>query len=352
MQAIAAHPSQQTFAACSVERPSLPLDGAIIRTTGCGLCGTDVEKLQQHKVPDGSILGHEVVGIIDQLGPHAPAPLQSGQRVVSAHHVPCQTCHFCLNGSPSMCATFKATNIHPGGFAQYYALSGAHLQHTTFAIPSHISDREAACVEPLACVIRAIDRLPSIQATGNTQPSAAIIGLGFIGLLASQTFHLAGYSTLGVDTFAPRLSLAQTAHYADLLWQPTGDDTPKTNFLTQHTATGHADVVCLTVGNEAAWQTALSLVRNGGTILLLASSQTTPPNLANKLYYREVSVIPSYSPSLQSLQTAAQWVFERNVRLNPLITHPMPWTHINEGLTAYLNREAIKVFLTPPHAEA
>ena len=91
--------------------PELPQGGAIIQTLGCGLCGTDAEKIQQRKVPVGSVLGHEVVGRIHQLDAHYNGDFSVGDRLVLAHHVPCEICHYCLNGSPSMCADFKASNL-------------------------------------------------------------------------------------------------------------------------------------------------------------------------------------------------------------------------------------------------
>lgn len=330
--------------------PSLPPGGALVRMTGCGLCGTDVEKLVQRRVKPGTVLGHEVVGIVTAVDESAPR-FAVGQRVVVAHHVPCQSCHYCHNGSPSMCRQFKATNLAPGGFAEWFAVSHAHWQHTTFAIPSHIADREAACIEPLACVIRAVDRLRPTP----HQPTAAIIGMGFIGLLAGQTFQQRGYKTLGVDVNPARMALADIAGMVDAFYMPEIHDTLLERFLNEQTPTGHVDVVCLTAVNPKALSLALRLVRDGGQLLVLAGRSGTPDDgeedslgLLNTLYHREINVVTSYSPSLQSLQEAAHWVFQRRVRLTPLVTHPLPLEQFEEGVALYLRGEAIKVFYAGP----
>jgi L-iditol 2-dehydrogenase len=338
---LAVDASAQKFKQVEQACPALPVDGALLSTTGCGLCGTDVEKLLYKKVPDGSVLGHEVVGKIAALGEQALCDFKVGQRVIVAHHVPCDTCHYCLNASPSMCLAFKQSNFSPGGFTPTLALSQGHLQHTTFAIPDHISDREAACTEPLACVLRAIDRLKPMQG----QASVAVIGLGFIGLMASQVFKQQGAWVLGLDTEASRLHLAEVAGYSSAVWQATQEASSPAlqTLLEANTAVGKVDTVCLTVGNKAAWELALSLVRDGGQILVLAASPEVNVS-ASTLYYRELNVITSYSPSLASLKAATEWIFNRRISLTPLITHPISWRQANEGLEAYRKREAIKVF--------
>ncbi|MFM7389642.1 MAG: alcohol dehydrogenase catalytic domain-containing protein [Vampirovibrionales bacterium] len=351
-------------------------EGLLMATLACGLCGTDVEKLQQRKVPQGSVLGHEVVGRITALSsPHPPLtcwqePLQVGDRIVVAHHVPCGDCHYCQHHSPSMCQTFKQTNLLPGGFASQVFVSSAHIAHTTFKVPSHISHREAACVEPLACVLRAVRRCNQAtqhpvltgQAVHNnvTQqhiecPSpqrVAVIGLGFIGLLASQVFKQQGDVVLGYDLKASRLFLAQQGAMVDVATQATQpiehQHAQAEPFLAKH-PNGDAlgvDVVCLTVVNPHTVAQALRLVRDGGVVLVLAGNATQATTVdLTPLYYREITVVTSYSPALQDLEQAARWVFERRLSLTPLLTHPTPLHEANQGLEAYLQGEAIKTIL-------
>ena len=321
--------------------PACPPQGALLHVAGCGLCGTDVDKLLKGRRPATGVLGHEVVGTIIELAPDVDAALgwHVGQRIMVAHHIPCGECHYCLNASPSMCRAFKASNIAPGGYAETIALSGQHLAHTTFAIPSHISWREASCIEPLACVVRAVDKCP----TAKGQATAAVIGLGFIGQLAGQVFGLRGYQTLGLDVNPKRVALANVMQSVACATIP--QEASLQAFL-DATPTSGVDVVCLTVVNAAAIAQALALVREGGTLLIVAGPPTAEQGqlCADTLYHREVSVVTSYSPSLASLQQAAQWIFERKVAVTPLITHPMPIEAFDEGVLLYRQGEAMKVF--------
>jgi L-iditol 2-dehydrogenase len=348
MRAITVAYAPQTFPALLesyATKPSCPTDGALIRTLGGGLCGTDVEKIQQHKVPEGTILGHEMVGEIVELGtnytpdPNNPETLFTiGDRLVIAHHVPCGICHFCVNGSPSSCAVFKASNLIPGGFAEFFAISQAHLHHTCFKVPSHIATREAACTEPLACVLRAVRRVGTAQ-----NGSVAVVGLGFIGLLASQVFGLQGWQVLGLDLNPQRLALASIANYCHAVAHPSEQETQWQQWLAGQ-PTGQVDVVCLTVVNETTLALALKMVRNGGTLLLMAGQGKQAVALnPSVLYYREINVVTSYSPALEDLQQAFQLITTRAVSLTPLLTHPLPMAQFAEGFRAYTAGEAIKV---------
>ncbi|HEX9069964.1 MAG TPA: alcohol dehydrogenase catalytic domain-containing protein, partial [Ktedonobacterales bacterium] len=114
-----------------VEQPRPDAGELIVRVAGCGLCGSDLVKIAQD-APPPVILGHELAGRVVAAG--EGAPLAVGTRVTVAHHVPCGQCHFCRHGNESMCATFKASNITPSGFAEYIRVSARHATKTTFAL--------------------------------------------------------------------------------------------------------------------------------------------------------------------------------------------------------------------------
>lgn len=325
-----------------VEMPQVPPGGALLRVVGCGLCGSDLDKWRHRKAPVGAVLGHEVVGVIEALAPDADTTLRVGQRVACAHHTPCQTCHDCRNGAESMCQTFKRSNFRPGGFAQRLALSADHLRLTTFAVPEAISDAEASCIEPLACTLRAIRRGGPVQ-----NGRVAVIGLGFIGLMAAQRYKMQGYAVEGYDRQAARVSLARAQG-----WLDTGmiveDDRPLAPASAQA-----VDRVFLSVVTPHTLSLAFQRVRDGGALLLFASPPGVGPTLdPATLYFREISVIPSYSPALQDLQQAAELIFSRRLDVSPLCTHTWPMARLEEALALYQRGEAIKLFLTPPPAES
>jgi L-iditol 2-dehydrogenase len=327
--------------------PALPARGALLRVIGCSICGSDLDKIVHRKATPGTVLGHEVVGRIIELALDAPCGWAVGDRLVVSHHVPCRVCHYCHNGSEPMCRAFKQTNLDPGGFAEIVALSEKHLQHTAFAIPNGVDNETASCVEPLACVLRAIRRGHSQSNKGNepgTQ-SVLIAGLGFIGLLAAQVYQHQGIAVTGVDIDPQRLAWAREKGLVPQAFHPVNELTDLKRHLSETTPLGQADIVFLTAVNAASIALALEAVREGGTIILFASGGATVAFDAQTLYFREISVIPSYSPELQDLQAAAQMLFANIINANALVSHQMPLSEITEAVEQYRTGQARKVFI-------
>ena len=100
-------------------------------------------------------------------------PLYVGQRIAFAHHVPDYGSHYSRFGSESMDPMFKQTNIEPGGFSEYIRLSPVHVRHNVVPVPDHVPDLRAMFMEPLACTLRAMDRVPL-----DAGQSALIVGIG------------------------------------------------------------------------------------------------------------------------------------------------------------------------------
>jgi L-iditol 2-dehydrogenase len=334
--------SGKTITVRDIQCPGLPPGGAIIRVKGCGICGSDLDKLLHRDLADGTVLGHEVVGVIETLSDEAKDQyphLQVGQRVSVAHHVPCQQCHYCRHGSPSMCRTFKKSNIEPGGFSELIAVSKEHLAHTVFAIPDGVPDEAASCIEPLACCVRAVDRIPP-----DVGEHVLVVGLGFIGLMTAQYFQHQGFSTHGVDLKPERVSLAcehDMIQYAD-----ASQEVVLETLFAQTQGRG-ADVVFLSIVNPAALNLAMKAVRDGGTLVLFASHGEEVPLInQNELYFRELTVLTSYSPSLQHLQKAYDLIVNNQVRVDPLMSHVYPLNALAQAMEAYRTGQALKVFIT------
>ncbi|MDH4380209.1 MAG: alcohol dehydrogenase catalytic domain-containing protein [Vampirovibrionales bacterium] len=320
------------MAPVSVAIPSCPTDGALLRLNACGLCGSDVEKLRFQKASAGSILGHEVVATLVEIGPQYQGHFQIGDRLALAHHVPCGHCVYCRHDAESMCAQFKATNLTPGGFAEVIAVTGGHLAHTAFKVPKSVSDAQASGLEPLACVLKGIRRgaLP-----GNR---VLIIGLGYIGLLAAQVYTHQGVHVVGVDVRSGRVKQA-----LDWGWVAEGytpEALPNTSL--------QVDGVFASMVTQTTIESSLHHVRDGGTLVLFSRGFGTPePTLpCSDLYFRQITVVPSYSPGLHDLQQAAHWLFDGTINAEKLITHSLPLKKLPEGLKAYQTGNALKVLAT------
>ena len=321
----------------TLEKPTCPIDGGIIKLLACGLCGSDVEKIKAGKTD--AILGHELVGEIIELGNKLPKSLQHykiGQRLALAHHIPCQTCQYCNSGHPSMCVQFKSTNIYPGGFSDYIALSKLHLEHTCFILKDTTPTSEAVLIEPLSCCIRAADRLAHQMIRAQGKKSVLVIGLGFIGLLSAFALQKRGFEVHGLDINTNRVEFAKQLNWVQ-------------DAKTELDNTHHFDAVFITACLESTLITAQTYVKNGGTILLFSGGTFKPVLDHNEIYHRELTVMSSYSPSLLSLQEANDWVQNKLIPLERLSSQFKYYSLANtqDGLNDYLTGKTLKAIITP-----
>lgn len=285
--------------------------GAIIKTLGCGLCGSDIVKFQQKLAKNGTVLGHEIVGEIVEID--SKTDFKIGDKIVSAHHIPCFDCIYCRGENYSMCGHFKETNIQPGGFSEYVYLSEEHLKNVAIKIPNNLDEVEASFYEPLACCVRAIKRTELKK--GST---VLVIGLGSIGILMGQALRAFEMNVFGCDLIQERLDLAIKLGF-DKTFKSSDMEQTKEKILS-NTANFGVDAVFMTSGADVTIDLALKSVRSGGKILVFAS---TPKNFGfanNEIYYRELTVMGSYSPSPADLKDSIELIASGKVRVKGIST--------------------------------
>ena len=284
-----------------VFKPVLTSKGAIIKVLGCGLCGSDIVKIK-HATPESEdkiVLGHEVVGVIEEINCRV-RDLKVGDVVSVAHHYPCFDCEYCKNKSYSMCKTFKESNIYPAGFAEYIKVDENHLKYTVYRMNQFLKDDEKAFMEPLSCCLRAIRRAGFEYNKDNSAHSALVIGLGSIGLLMLKGLRAFGVNAYGLDVSQERSILAAQHGFCF-------EDNKK------------YDVVFLTAGSDGAIKTALKHVINGGKIIVFSSVKDDLTAFSNnEIYYRELSIISSYSPSVEDIKLASELINNKIVEVKGL----------------------------------
>ncbi|MCB1214697.1 MAG: alcohol dehydrogenase catalytic domain-containing protein, partial [Deltaproteobacteria bacterium] len=226
-----------------------------LQVEACGICGTDLLKIDRQlpKVP--VVLGHELCGVVTQTG-KGVSNFKPGDRMVVAHHVPCQSCHYCLHGNPSMCLHFKSTNLDPGGFSEYLRVPAQHVQHTAFKVPQKLKSEFALMTEPLSCCIRNIRR-----ANLKKNDVVVIIGMGSIGLMSLQLLKLQECQVITLDLKEERrdLSLKLGADFSF-----TQADDAFTKSLEKISQGRGADLIIFTAGNHQLFSQSFQWIRNGG----------------------------------------------------------------------------------------
>jgi L-iditol 2-dehydrogenase len=318
-------------------RPAVGPGELLLRVRGCGLCGSDIAKIVAPDTRGPAVFGHEVVGDVVETG-EGVAGFTVGDRVVAAHHVPCGACHYCRRGSESMCRAFKASNLDPGGFAEYVRVPPANVRHASFRVPDHLTDEEASFVEPLACCLRAVDR-----ARVEPGDTAVVVGLGSIGCLFTQLLARAGAAVAGADPLAPRAALARA-----LGARVAGEPHAVARAARELSDGRGADHVIVTGGGADVLGWAVGLTRDGGSVHYFAGGpgDSLPLPLAT-LYHHELTITTTYSSSPTTLARAFWLLAAGKVEVARLITHRLPLDRLAEGVDLMRRREALKVYVTP-----
>jgi len=325
-----------------VEERPLPQIGPgeiLLKVRACGICGTDVLKVNRSLPKGPVVLGHELVGEVVEIGSGVKKFAQ-GDRIVVAHHVPCGQCHYCLHSNHSMCRHFKKTNLDPGGFSEFLRIPAEHVEQTAFKVPETLSDDEGLFTEPLSCCVRNLRRAHLLP-----NDLVVIVGMGSIGLMTLQLLKLIGTQVLALDLKEERLELAKSLG-ADFTLR--GDDPQITSFVESHTEGRKADLVVFTAGGGGVFTKSFDWIRDGGALNLFASLSDHPvPTSLDALYHHEITVFSSYSPSPEDLGTAHQLLCEGKVNVNPLITHHIGLEELNQGIEWINRQEALKVIVNP-----
>ncbi len=276
-------------------------NGAIVKVLGCGLCGSDIVKFVHKIAKDGTVLGHEIVAEIVEI--NSKSDFKIGDEIVTSHHIPCGECVYCKHGNVSMCKHFKSTNIRPGGFSEYVYISEEHLLNVAQLKPKNLSDIEASFYEPLGCIVRAVKRANLLDGD-----KALVVGLGSIGILTAQALKAYGAKVVGCDLIPERIEKLKSLGIEAIDVRNLPDEFK-------------ADAIFMTSGADKAIDTALKYVRNGGKIIVFSSTphdESAYPN--NEIYYRELTVMGSYSPSPKDLKESLDLLQSGKVNVKNLST--------------------------------
>lgn len=327
----------------SLPRPEPGPGELLLRLRYAGLCGTDLFKLRHARAEPGSVLGHEVVGTVEALGP-GTLGFEPGDRVVVPHHVACGVCDLCRRGSETLCPGFRENLLVPGGFSELILVRERAVRLAMFGLPAHVSDEAAVFLEPAACVLRGIRQSRLIETPAASV--AAILGGGSMGLL-----HL-----LVLRTVRPDLRVVVSDPVLERLERarelgaeaavPPGYARDAVDALSQGFG---ADVAFDTAGGSEALAAALELVRPGGAVVLFAhagESERADFEL-NPFFKSEGRLIATYSSSLSEQREVHRLLSGRRLDPSPLVTHRLPLSRFEEAVELASELRALKILLTP-----
>lgn len=334
---VAFSPEQGSVVVVDQPIPAIGEGEALIELSLCGLCGTDLMKVDTPNQRRPFQLGHEVVGRVAQVG--SDVDLSSGLRVALAHHVPDYASHFARRGSETMDPHFQRSNIDPGGFAEFIRTPREHVRHTLLPLPDDLPDERAVFIEPLACCVRAVDRMRICE--GDT---AVVWGVGAAGVLFLPLLRDHGLEVHACDVRPSSLQSA-LAWGATATWNVREQDA--VDGVKRATAGRGADCVILTVLNPPVWSAAMAAVRDGGEIVLFGvKPQTMLEADFWSLWRREVNVIASYSATPDGLHRALAVLRKPHWTLEESISHRVPLRDAAQAFELARTGAASKVVIT------
>lgn len=323
-------------------KPKIGPGELLVKVMASGICGTDVvEWYRRDRVP--LVLGHEIAGEVVGTGDGVKR-YKVGDRISASHHVPCNTCHYCLMGHHTVCDTLRKTSFDPGGFAEFLRIPAINVEKEgVYLLPKEVSFEEATFIEPLACVLRS-----QAQAGYKKGQTVLIIGSGISGLLHIQLAKARSFGKIiATDINDYRLKMA-SKFGADLVINAKENIPEK---VKEFNGGRLADLVILCTGAKPAIEQALKSVGRGGTILFFASTEEGVAfSLSiNEFFWKnEVTLISSYAANPKEHMDALELIRSKKVGVKDMVTHRLGLGDIQKGFKLVAEaKESLKVIIEP-----
>lgn len=322
--------------------PQIKSDEVLVRIRAALTCGTDRKMyLRGHPLfAPPFVFGHEFAGQIVKVGSKVK-DFQEGLRVVATNSAPCNRCYYCKVGQQSMCENI--TLRLSGAFAEYIEVLGPITKQNLLEIPDGLPYKEAALVEPLACVVHGVES--SNIVLGDT---VVINGLGPIGLMYVQLVRLKGARVIATDLKRQRLSLAKKLGADEVIDISKVKDAVEA--VRKLTEKGRGvDVAIEAVGIPEVWEKTISMVRKGGIANLFGGCPSgTKITIDTKLlHYSQITIKGIFHHTPQYVKRALNLISEGRIDANSLITNEFPLSDFPRVLDMLVNQEGIKVAVIP-----
>lgn len=309
-----------TASAREIPRPSAGPGEAVVRVTSAGVCGSDISALHgthPFRTPP-MISGHEVGGIIDEIGPDAPAGLEVGTRVVIDPQWPCQTCDLCTRGDYHLCTnkTMLGVATWPGGLADFVKVP----TFTLVPAPEGLDTSLLSFAEPVAVAVHAVRRAGSLEGVRN----ALVLGGGTIGTLITAV----------LSTKAPDLDITVAEpreHLHELL--ALGGASASVADSTHLPATTF-DLVFLAAGVPELIHTAVASAATGGTVVQVAVFGSAHPTPVGELQIREITMVGTATYTKVDIAEALEVIAAKPELVEAMVTFTEDWTDAAQRITA------------------
>jgi L-iditol 2-dehydrogenase len=332
----------------SVPVPEIGAGEILIRVEACGICHTDLKKIEYNLLAAPRIYGHETAGVVAKVG-RGVTKFQPGDGVIVFHHIPCGKCFYCSRKLYAQCPVYKKVGVTAGyepaggGFSQYVRAMDWIVERGVEKIPAGVSFDQACFVEPVNTCLKGVKQI-------DPQPEdvVAILGQGPIGLIFTMMVARIGSKIVATDTMPGRRKLS-LEFGASEAYDPRGEDLEKA--VRSMTEGRGADLVIVAASAKGIVEQAVKCSRPGAKILLFAqtSHQERVDLSGADICMGERMLCGSYSASIDVQSEGAAMVFDGSLPVERLISHRYALNHINEGIDRALHpdEESLKIVVQP-----
>jgi len=309
----------------TVPVPEIGHGDILVRVKTALTCGTDVKVFRRgyhaRMIVPPALFGHEMAGDIVAVGAGV-LNFRVGQRVVAANSAPCGECFYCRRDSENLCDDLLFNN---GAYAEYIRIPGRIVERNLYEVPAHLDYRDAALVEPLACVVRGLD-----ETRIRTGDNLVIMGLGPIGSMFVRLGQVYGARVIAVGRRKAQLDRARKLGADEcVLSDESNDATAEVKRLTGGRG---ADVVIEAVGQPEAWEMCVRMLRRGGTVNFFGGCPADSHIALDTqlLHYSELTCMASFHHTPKHIRKALDIVSSGQVTAKDFVNREEPLSNLLE----------------------
>lgn len=335
-----------------VEEPKPDPAGAVLKVEACGICGTDARTFfnGDPRAPVPWQLGHEPVGVLEEVGPDADLPpdVRRGDRVFLGSILTCGECRWCVDGFQNLCERHLLYGYEPfpGAYAEW-ALVPPIATKNLIPLPDELPSDLATVADPFACALNGVEML-DVRLGG----VVVILGTGPIGCWQAVMCRDRGASTIYMtDVNKDRLDVALgvVGRFVDDAWV-TGEDDDGVEQVMSRTDGRGADRVSVAAPSKQAQQAALEMAAKRARIVYFAGlpkHDPVSPLDMNQLHYKELAILGAYGATHRQYRITMDYLNRRKDDLAPVVTHRFPLERIEEAFATIRDGTGLKMVIVP-----